>query len=61
MQIEQFKDEAVGVAGDIAGAVVAPETGLAKLRDVVTAPVVVATAGALVAAFWLGRRSRRTR
>ena len=56
MKIKNADDKAVSALGSTAGALVAPKTGLKRLRTALTSPgVLLATAG-VVAAYALSRR-----
>jgi hypothetical protein len=59
MKTHQLKERAISLAGDAAGAVADPRTGLAKLRSAAGSPKLLLAAGALVVAYLVGRWAAR--
>ncbi|MFG2052577.1 hypothetical protein ACGFI9_00980 [Micromonospora sp. NPDC048930] len=59
MNTDRLSDLVVGVAGDVAGTVVDPRAGLARLRAVITPRALITVAAGLAVGFLLVRARRR--
>ncbi len=62
MKTQELKERAITLAGDAAGAVADPKTGLTKVRSTAKSPALLVIAGAIAVAYLVGRRRalRRT-
>lgn len=56
MKTRELKDRAIALAGDAAGAVADPKTGLTKVRSKAKSPALLVIAGAIAVAYLIGRR-----
>ncbi|GHJ54187.1 hypothetical protein [Micromonospora chersina] len=60
MNFGKLGDLAVGTAGDVAGSVVDPKTGLGRIRSAVTPGLMVTLATGLLLGYLLARSRRRS-